>query len=229
MRFPLLFVLAALLLPGCVSSSTPTPPPDSPEGEALYDSLQAANSRLRSQLRSVRDSLTLYDDIDSGSFARELRALRDQITRMSFELSALRDGGQTVSTLRADSLFEPASATLTDAGRDRLKPVAAQLRQTYPGRSFRVEGHSDTTPLSPELQERFPTNWELSAARASAVVRVLSEFSRLADDQFVAVAFGSTQPVTSNETELGRARNRRVRVSVLPTPRDYSRPFETSW
>jgi chemotaxis protein MotB len=47
--------------------------------------------------------------------------------------------------------------------------------------------------------------------------------------QFVAVGYGATDPVASNETRAGRKRNRRVRIAVLPTPRDYARPFEMSW
>ena len=196
---------------------------------SALDSLRIVNATLHDENRRLSDSLEFYDDLDSGRHFRELRLLRDQMTRMSFELSRLRDGGQTVSVFRADALFEPSTATLAPEGKERLKAAAAQLRQTYPGRIVRVEGHSDATPPDSSLQDRFPTNWELSAARAAAVVRTLIAFSGLDDGQFVALGFGATRPVASNETERGRHRNRRVRVAVLPPPRDYSRPFETSW
>jgi chemotaxis protein MotB len=92
-----------------------------------------------------------------------------------------------------------------------------------------VEGHSDDTPLSDELQEQYPTNWELASARATAVVRHLIANSDLDPTQFLTVSYGATDPVASNQTARGRRRNRRVRIAVLPPPRDYSRPFETSW
>ncbi|PSQ66513.1 MAG: hypothetical protein BRD32_02500 [Bacteroidetes bacterium QH_2_64_74] len=139
------------------------------------------------------------------------------------------------ATLRArlrrveDSLAKPGTATLTAAGEKRLRAVTAHLQAAYPRRTVWVEGHADDTPLSEDLQKQFASNWELSAARATAVVRHLIENSDVDPAQFVAVSYGATDPVASNETVRGRRRNRRVRIAVLPPPRDYSRPFETSW
>jgi len=203
--------------------------PSARSNTSTTDSLRTEVVRLQDEVRSLRDSIQFYDDVDSGQYYREMRALRDQTARMTYELDALRDGGQTLSVSTAGELFEPASATLTSAGIERLKPVAAQLRQAYPDRQVRVEGHSDDTPLGESMKERYPSNWELSAARASAVVRQLIELSGLPAEQFAAVGYGTTRPVASNETAAGRRANRRVRVAVLPVPRDYSRPFETSW
>ena len=107
--------------------------------------------------------------------------------------------------------------------------VANQLRQTYPTRRIRVEGHSDSQAITGDLQKQYPSNWELSCARAAAVVRALADASGLDAAQFVAVGYGATDPVASNETAAGRQRNRRVRIAILPTPREVSRPFETSW
>jgi chemotaxis protein MotB len=235
MRASLLCIalIFAVATAGCSSSA----PPDSDASsspQAAGDSRSTQDDRpevvrLRDEIRTLRDSLQLYDDVDSGQYYREMRALRDQMARMTYELDALRDGGQTLVEKRVDQWFEPASATLTDAGRQQLKPVAAQLRQAYPNRNIRVEGHSDDTPLGESLKETYPSNWELSTARASAVVRALIDLSGLDRDQFAAVGYGASRPVASNKTAAGRRANRRVRVAVLPAPRDYSRPFETSW
>ncbi|WP_245846214.1 OmpA/MotB family protein [Longibacter salinarum] len=228
MRLFLSFSLVlTLLITGCSSTetaSTPSADPGTPE-----EPLQTEVVRLRDEVRTLRDSLQFYDDVDSGQYYRELRALRDQTARMTYELDALRDGGQTLSERRVDQLFQPASATLTEGGLEALKPVAAQLRQAYPEREVRVEGHSDDTPLGESMKETYPSNWELSTARAAAVVRALIDLSGLDANQFVAVGYGATRPVASNRTASGRRANRRVRVAVLPQPRDYSRPFETSW
>lgn len=197
--------------------------------EARADSLQAVAAALEDANDALRDSLALRDDIDSGQYDRERRALQDQLMRLSYELSALRDGGQTLSVVQADALFQSASAALTDGGRERLASVAAQLRNAYPQRLVRVEGHSDDVPIRGALQEQYPSNWELSTARAAAVVRALIDLSGLNADQFVAVGYSDTRPVASNDTASGRRRNRRVRIAVMPAPRDYTRPFETSW
>ncbi len=193
------------------------------------DSLRSENAALRARLQQVRDSLALREDVETGQYYRDLRVLQDQLNRLTYEARTLRNGGRTVRVLPADSLFESATATLTDAGAKRLRVVIAQLQTAYPTRTVWVEGHADNAPLSESLQEQFASNWELSAARATAVVRHLVTNSDLSPGQFAAVGYGATQPVASNQTVRGRRRNRRVRIAVLPPPRDYSRPFETSW
>jgi len=229
MRLLLPLLAAATLVIGAGCSAGGTAGSSTARSPDTKDSLRTEVVRLRDEVRTLRDSLQFYDDVDSGQYYREQRALRDQMARMTYELDALRDGGQTLSEERVDQLFEPASATLTEAGRNALKPVAAQLRQAYPEREVRVEGHSDDTPLGESMKETYPSNWELSTARASAIVRALVDLSGLDADQFVAVGYGATRPVASNETAAGRRANRRVRIAVLPAPRDYTRPFETSW
>ncbi len=73
-----------------------------------------------------------------------------------------------------------------------------------------VEGHTDNDPIRTNV---FPSNWELSTARASAVVRFLSSLeSALADSQYVTVGYGEYRPIVSNQTATGRAKNRRVEI-----------------
>lgn len=224
---PLLaFVLAIAvpLLAGCASA-----PFGLRSTSTVVDSLRSENATLRARLHEVRDSTDFREGIETGQYYRDRRVLRDRLNRLTYELRTLRDGGQTVSVLSADSLFEAGTATLSSIGAERLRSVIAHLQSAYPHRTIRVEGHADNVPLGEGLQDRFASNWELSAARATAVVRHLSTRSDLEGAQFVAVAYGATDPVASNETARGRRRNRRVRIAVLPAPRDYSRPFETAW
>jgi chemotaxis protein MotB len=214
-------LVAVLAAAGCAR----TPLSSSPR----LDSLRSENATLRAQLRRLQDSLRLRDDVETGQYFRDLRVLNDRLNRLTYEVRTLRDGGRTVRVLSADKLFEPATASLTSAGTKRLQAVIKHLQGAYPRRTIRVEGHADDTPLSEELQKRFASNWELSAARATTVVRHLIAESDLDPAQFVAVGYGATDPVASNKLARGRRRNRRVRIAVLPPPRDYSRPFETSW
>ena len=215
--------LAFVVLGGCATAQL------GGDSSSRLDSLRAENAALRAQLRRVEDSLDFREDVKTGQYYRDLRVLNDRLNRLTYEVRTLRDGGQTVRVLSADALFEPATATLTSAGTERLQSVISHLQAAYPRRTVRVEGHASDTPLSEELQEQFASNWELSAARATTVVRHLIAESDLDATQFVAVSYGATDPVASNETARGRQRNRRVRIAVLPSPRDYSRPFETSW
>ncbi len=224
----LLFVLGlAIALPGVVGCAMTQLP--GPSSSSRVDSLRAENAELRSRLRRVEDSLQFRDDVATGQYYRDLRVLTDRLNRLTYEAQMLRQGGRTVRVLPADSLFESGSATLTARGEERLRGAIGHLEMAYPARSVRVEGHADDTPLSESLQERFASNWELSAARATAVVRYLVAHSDLNPSQFVALAYGTTDPVASNATAQGRRRNRRVRIAVLPPPQDYSRPVNTSW
>jgi chemotaxis protein MotB len=221
---PLGVLVLAGLLAGCTTARDPVG-----RKARSPDSLRAENARLQDENRALRDSLQLRRDIETGQYYRDLRTLQDQLNRLTYEVRLLRDGGMTVSILPVDDLFVSASDSLTEGGTERLRALARQLQSTYPNRIVRIEGHTDDTPLGESLQERFPSNWELSTARATAVVRRLIDLTDLDRSQFAAVGYGATRPRASNDTARGRKRNRRVRVAVLPLPKDYSRPFETTW
>lgn len=216
-------LLAALLLGmgGCASSSVPPGERAGASGpsERLLDSLRAANQRLRETRATLRDSLRFRRDVETGRYYRERRNLRDRIERMSYDLARLREGGHTIEVIEADALFEPASARLTPSGRTRLDTLGARIERTYPERRLLVEGHADGAALSDELQETYPSNWELSALRAASVVRYLTAEAGLAKERFRLSAFADTQPVASNQAAAGRRQNRRVRVAALPEPR----------
>jgi chemotaxis protein MotB len=197
-------------------------------GAPSLDSLRAENARLRDQNRTLRDSLRFRQDLETGQYYRDLRTLQDRLNRLTYEVRLLRDGGLTVALLPVDSLFATADS-LSEAGAERLDTIATQLRHAYPNRTVRVEGHADNTPLGERLKAQFRSNWELSCARATVVTRRLLTQTPLDRSQFVAVGYGASRPRASNDTPGGRRRNRRVRIAVLPLPKDYSRPFETAW
>lgn len=106
---------------------------------------------------------------------------------------------------------------LFDSGRADLKPEAVPLLDKVavilgrvPNKVI-VEGHTDNVPISTVF---FPSNWELSVARAVRVVRALSEQRKLEPRRFVATGFGEYHPVATNQTALGRSRNRRVNIII---------------
>jgi len=119
-------------------------------------------------------------------------------------------------------LFAPGSATLKSTGWKFLDAVAERLKKFDTNR-IHVEGHTDAQPISTLI---FPSNWELSGARASSVVRYFIDRHQLNPASLVAVGYGSTQPISNNETPEGRSQNRRVdivlyseKVSQLLNPR----------
>jgi chemotaxis protein MotB len=220
----LLFALLVPVLTGCTAQRELID-----QQQRTIDSLQTENAILQDRTTVLTDSLQFYDDVESGAYYREMRTLRDRLTRLVYESSLLRDRGITVATLQADALFEPASAILRPHGIDQLAEIVKDLQSTYPERQIRIEGHADNVPLGPSLQEKYPSNWELSAARAAAVARHLIDTHEIDPDRFGVLGFGSTRPVADNDTAAGRWLNRRVRIAVLPEPSNADRPTELSW
>ena len=102
---------------------------------------------------------------------------------------------------------------LNEGGAAVLRKVAVQLRKTE--HRVEVQGHTDDVPLSRTLAGRWGSNWELAAARAAQVVRLL-EGEEIDPRRLSAVSYGSHAPVESNETPEGRARNRRIEIRLIP-------------
>ena len=114
-------------------------------------------------------------------------------------------------SMLVDDLFDPASATISTVGKAILDRLAYEIGRLPETARVRVEGHADSTVPGASLRDRFPTNWELAAARAAAVARYLSE-KGIAENRFEVVSFGSTRPVAPNDTPQNRSRNRRIVV-----------------
>jgi chemotaxis protein MotB len=111
--------------------------------------------------------------------------------------------------------FDFGKATVTSEGRKALAKVGEVLRNA-PGMKIRVVGHTDNVPIRREYRYRFPSNWDLSSARAAAVVRYFQREGGLDPKCLEAVGRSFYEPVASNETEAGRAQNRRVEVIIAP-------------
>ena len=207
---PVVFLIIILAAGGCAS----TQPTAVERGDA--DSLRTIQRRLQAQLYQVRDSLRFYEDIRTGRYFRDRRLLTDRINDLQYDVTVAMEGGVTASVLQVDALFSPGSAELVATGRNRIAQLAQRLTDEYgDGYVFRVEGHSDNVPIGPGLADRYPSNWELSAARAAAVARVLIA-EGIAPDRVAVVSFGATRPVARNDIAAGRAKNRRIRIGALP-------------
>lgn len=127
-----------------------------------------------------------------------------------------RDNDGIRITLLARKFFKPSEAVLNQEAKSALDGVAAAIKDVK--RQIRVEGHTDSLPFN----KNGMTNWELSSARASAVVRYLIESHKFNPQGLYASGFADTRPVASNETPEDRSMNRRVDVKILyDTPTDF--------
>jgi len=109
--------------------------------------------------------------------------------------------------------FDSGKATLKPGGKDVLKKVGDALKG-YENKIIRVVGHTDNVPVAKSLQGTFPTNWELSVARATNVVRYLQEVG-VPPERMVASGRGEYDPVATNDTPEGRQKNRRIEIMLI--------------
>ena len=112
---------------------------------------------------------------------------------------------------------------LFDSGSVKIKPegqeVILRLAESFKDRQDQmivVQGHTDDVKIGGALLNRFPTNWELSAARATAVVRLLQDKGEIDPARLTASGFSYYKPVASNETEESRKQNRRIEIMLMP-------------
>jgi chemotaxis protein MotB len=172
---------------------------------SLKDEIVRGESELREQRARISEIEAAYDAMISD--------LKDQIEKKQVSISRLEE--RLSITFVDRILFEFGKATLTDQGRETLEKVGRGLKNIR-GRKIRVMGHADDIPIHPDYQDKFPSNWELSAARAAAVVRYFQNENGLDPKGMEAVGRSFYYPVASNETAEGRAQNRRVEVAVGP-------------
>ena len=85
-----------------------------------------------------------------------------------------------------------------------------------PNKNIQVEGHTDNNPIYGRLRQQYPTNWELSTARATTVLRYLIEQTGMNPKDFAATGYAETRPAVPNDSDEGRAQNRRVEIVLYP-------------
>ena len=141
------------------------------------------------------------------------KSLQDEISKGNITIQQVRD--RLTINMVDRVLFDSGQAQVKPAGMKVLKQVGDVLNQIS-DKQIRIEGHTDNVPISTKLQDRFKTNWELSTARATTVVRYLIDQGGVDRQYLSAVGYADTHPLASNDSEEGRSSNRRIdRKSVV--------------
>jgi len=141
------------------------------------------------------------------------KSLQDEIAKGDIKLKQVRD--RLTINMVDRVLFDSGQAQVKPAGLKVLKQVSDVLKKLT-DKQIRIEGHTDNVPIGVKLREKFPTNWELSTARATSVVRYLIEEGGVDRTTMVAGGYADTQPQEGNETEAGKAANRRIEIVLYP-------------
>jgi chemotaxis protein MotB len=113
--------------------------------------------------------------------------------------------------------YESGDATIKPEGYQLLDQLVELLKAEPAEQLIRVEGHADNMEIGPSLKSIYPTNWDLSKARATGVLRYLVEKGGIDSARLSTIGYGATKPVASNASEAGRQKNRRVDI-VLYSP-----------
>jgi chemotaxis protein MotB len=228
MKFPvILAVIAALILGAAILYFSQLASRFESERDELRnarDELQVRVKNLDQEKAAVASRLEEQIAKSSKAKEQEIERLKATYDTLMADMKAEVEQGQVTITKLADRLsvsmvdrilFRSGEADITADGLKVLLRVGNVLKNAEE-KVIRVEGHTDNVPISGKLADRFPTNWELSTARASNVVRFLQEKVAIDPARLEAVGLSEFHPVASNVTAEGRSRNRRIEIALLP-------------
>jgi chemotaxis protein MotB len=133
-----------------------------------------------------------------------------QLTKADLDIQIIHTHQGTRLSFEDQVLFDFGSATINPAGFVFLDKIADTLDKIP--NAVRVEGHTDNVPIQ---TRRFPSNWELSVARAVKVVKYFAEVSNIDPNRLSAVGYGESRPVAANDTASNRVKNRRVEILLI--------------
>jgi chemotaxis protein MotB len=154
-------------------------------------------------LASSQQTQKQYDELVKG-LSQEVEKGQLQVKQYKNMLSV---------DLAEKIFFDSGKATLKKGGKEVLKKVGEALKG-YENKVIRVVGHTDNVPVAKSLQATFPSNWELSVARATNVVRFLQEVG-IPPERMVASGRAEYDPVAPNDTPEGRQKNRRIEIMLI--------------
>lgn len=186
-------------------------PPDAPKGRKPLPESQGKEAAPEGPVQQ-------YAPADQGETAAPIREIARQIKEALGQLEEaklieVRSERQRVEIeLKASILFVSGSARVQPGAVPVLERIAAILRP-FPN-PIEVSGYTDNDPIRSFV---FPSNWELSAARAASVVHLFAD-SGVRPERMAAIGYGEYQPVTGNDTAEGRSKNRRVILAILAEP-----------
>ncbi len=181
------------------------------EKEAAQKDIAALQAKVNElspkaeKVEQLEKATQTYEDLKK-KLEKEIQEGQVQITEMKNRLTV---------TMVDQILFASGSAQVGKKGKAVLDKVVTILKDVKDKR-IEVDGHTDNVPIVSSLKKRFPTNWELSTARATEVVRYLQEPGGIDPRLLSASGFSEFQPVASNDTEDGRHKNRRIEIVLLP-------------
>src|SRR5947209_6242897 len=183
---------------------------------------QVAAAKSQAEAADLKDKIALKES-QIAELQKEKEAVSQTHRSLEDEMrAALESKDVTISQLQGKLTVNILDRVLFDSGEAELRPDGAAVLQKVASilaqlsnLKIHVIGHTDNVPIRAGARNRFPSNWELSTARATAAVRFLSEKGGVDPRRLGAVGYGEFRPVADNATSEGRARNRRIAITIL--------------
>lgn len=182
---------------------------------SLDQERQRAEAETAEKARLERERLAKEEEIQRLTRTQKAlsKSLQDEILKGNITIQRVRD--KLTINMVDRVLFDSGQAQIKPDGIKVLKQVGDILKAVE-DKQIRIEGHTDNVPISTKLQSRYQTNWELSTARATTVVRYLIDQCGVNRHSLSAVGYADTRPIDSNDTEEGRSSNRRIEIVLYP-------------
>lgn len=178
------------------------------------DRLTAVGNDLQQQLEAERQAREERLAEVQGTYDELVGKLEEEIQRGEVKISELR-GKLTVNVVDK-ILFDSGQAALKPAGIGVLQQIGDILKSAA-DKDIQVEGHTDNVPIRGTLTQVYPSNWELSTARANTVLHFLQDKTDIPGERLSAVGYGEYRPIASNSSPEGRALNRRIQIVLTAT------------
>lgn len=176
-------------------------------------SLNLTNQDLLAALKTQVSDLEKQRDA-AGQMAKSLETeMRTDLESKDVTISNLQ--GKLTVTILDRVMFDSGEAVLKPDGAAVMQKIATIL-QGHPELKIHIIGHTDNVPIRQNAQSKFASNWELSSARALAAVHFLTERAGVDPRRVGAVGYGEFRPIADNATPEGRAKNRRIAITILP-------------
>lgn len=186
----------------------------------------AETKRLRQENQHLNDDISnlQQENTDLSSkvdqYQRELNRLENEKKELEAKLQGtgatvrIKNGAVSI-LLPSTILFDSGQTTLRPQSKATLKKIAGVIKSQAPNEIVRVEGHTDNEPINKQ-KDKYKSNWELSAARATAVLHYMVEECGVSPTKVYIAGFGQYQPVSDNRSKTGKAKNRRVEFVIVP-------------
>ena len=215
------FGLSIFLVFSCVSKSKYVELEN--QANATREQLEQENKRLSNQVAQLERELD-KERTTVEVQKKEISELDQTRQEIESNLKAqIANKDVRIQEIEGKLMVTFVDKILFDSGSVKIKPegqeVILRLAESFRDRSDQmivVQGHTDDVKIGGALLTKFPTNWELSAARATAVVRFLQEQGGVEPERLTASGFSYYKPVASNEDEEGRKQNRRIEIMLIP-------------